>query len=247
MTHGRLGYRRVAWMTCFYFYKNILLVFTEIYFAYFNGFSGQIFFADWLPMLFNFMWSSLTCLFAYSFERDVTEKWVDRYPVLYMAGQKKVYFSYAIFWKWVFFAWFHGIVVYVATTLGFTGAVDGSGRTEEMWFASTIAFSCIIHLVTIKLIIETIYFNYIVALAAIISVLVYWVMTICMNTNLLAPLIQPQIQNIYFWMFSNLKFWIVILGLPILATLPDLTLKYMKQIFWPTPTDKVMFKAMNSR
>lgn len=39
-THGRLGYWRVSWMICFYFYKNILLVFTEIYFAYFNGFSG---------------------------------------------------------------------------------------------------------------------------------------------------------------------------------------------------------------
>ena len=73
-------------MVCYYFYKNIVLVFTEIYFGYFNGFSGQIFFAEWLPMLYNFMWTSLTCLFAYSFERDVTEKWVDKFPILYQAG-----------------------------------------------------------------------------------------------------------------------------------------------------------------
>ncbi len=198
LTHGRLGYRRVAWMTCFYFYKNILLVFTEIYFAYFNGFSGQIFFADWLPMLYNFMWSSLTCLFAYSLERDVTEKWVDRYPVLYQAGQKRVYFSYLIFWKWVILAWFHGFSVYFATTLGFRGAVDSSGRTEEMWFASTTAFSCIIHLVTLKLLIETIFFNWIVALAALFSALCYWVMVICINIEFVATLIQPQINSIVF-------------------------------------------------
>lgn len=60
LIHGRLGYRRVAWCICYYFYKNILLVFTELYFAYFNGFSGQIYFADWLPMLYNALWTSLT-------------------------------------------------------------------------------------------------------------------------------------------------------------------------------------------
>ena len=40
LIHGRIGYRRVAWVVCYYFYKNILLVFTEIYFGFFNGYSG---------------------------------------------------------------------------------------------------------------------------------------------------------------------------------------------------------------
>ena len=191
LTHGRLGYRRVSWMICYYFYKNIVLVFTEIYFAYFHGYSGQIFFPDWLPMLYNSMWSSLTCLFAYSFERDVDEKYVDMYPILYQAGQKRIYFSYFIFWKWVISAIIHGIVVYFGTTMGFRGAIDSSGRTEEMWFASTIAFSCILHLVTFKLLIETIFLNWIVAAAAVFSLVLYWFMTICMNTDILAPLIQP--------------------------------------------------------
>ena len=33
LKHGRLGYKRVSSMICYYFYKNILLVFTEYYFA----------------------------------------------------------------------------------------------------------------------------------------------------------------------------------------------------------------------
>lgn len=48
LVHGRWGYRRVSWLVCYYFYKNIVLVFTEISFSLENGFSGQIFFADWL-------------------------------------------------------------------------------------------------------------------------------------------------------------------------------------------------------
>lgn len=40
LVHGRLGYRRISWNCCYYFYKNIILVFTELTFAYMNGFSG---------------------------------------------------------------------------------------------------------------------------------------------------------------------------------------------------------------
>jgi len=69
LIHGRWGYRRVSWMVCYYFYKNIILVFTEFYFAFYNGFSGQIYFADWLPMLYNAVWTSWHCLFAYLFEQ----------------------------------------------------------------------------------------------------------------------------------------------------------------------------------
>lgn len=37
---GRTGYLRVSSMICYYFYKNIVLVLTEIYFSFYNGFSG---------------------------------------------------------------------------------------------------------------------------------------------------------------------------------------------------------------
>lgn len=40
MVHGRNGYIRVSKMICYYFYKNVVLVFTELHFAYYNGFSG---------------------------------------------------------------------------------------------------------------------------------------------------------------------------------------------------------------
>ncbi len=40
LVHGRWGYRRISFFICYYFYKNIVVVFTEIWFAIFNGFSG---------------------------------------------------------------------------------------------------------------------------------------------------------------------------------------------------------------
>ena len=71
LVHGRWGYKRVSYMICYYFYKNIILVFTEMYFPFYNGFSGQIYFADWLPMLYNAIWTSWHCLFAYVLEQVI--------------------------------------------------------------------------------------------------------------------------------------------------------------------------------
>jgi len=70
-------------MICYYFYKNVVLVATEIHFAYWNGFSGQIFFADWLPTLYNALFTSWLCLFALMFERDVDDDISMIRPYLY--------------------------------------------------------------------------------------------------------------------------------------------------------------------
>lgn len=69
LVHGRWGYKRIATFICYYFYKNCVMVFPEIFFAFFNGFSGQIFFLDWLPMLFNAFWTSWPCMINYTFDQ----------------------------------------------------------------------------------------------------------------------------------------------------------------------------------
>lgn len=211
-----------------------------MYFAWYNGFSGQIYFADWLPMLYNSLWTSLTCLFAYALERDVTYEETLKHPQLYEAGQKKEYFSYVIFWKWVGLALFHGVITFFGCSYGFRGVIDNSGKTEDLWFASTIAFSCIIHLVTGKLAIELIFINWIVIVAGIGSVIFYWLFVIVFNTAPFSQTFQPEIEEVYFRILGNLKAWICILFLPVIALLPDMTIKYFFQMYKPSISDEVI-------
>lgn len=178
-------------------------------------------------------------------ERDVTYAVTVEYPKLYEAGQKKEYFSYAIFWKWVALAGFHGIIIYYGCSYGFRGIIDNGGKTEDLWFASTIAFSVIIHLVTGKLAIELTFLNWIVLVAGIGSVVFYWLFVIIFNTSGIAQAFQPELEYVYFRMFANLKFWIVIIFLPLIALLPDMTIKYYKQMFMPSVSDKVVAKTYN--
>ena len=96
-------------MVCYYFYKNIVLAFAEVYFAFFNGFSGQILFMDWLPTLYNSLFTSYACIFTFSLEQDASKENSYKYPVLYCAGQKHKYFNLRVFWKWIIFSFWHAI------------------------------------------------------------------------------------------------------------------------------------------
>jgi phospholipid-transporting ATPase len=109
---GRNGYLRVSSMICYYFYKNIVLVLTELYFPFFNGFSGQIYFLDWLPMMYNAIFTSWHSLFTLLLEKDVNYHFTYRYPQIYKAGQLRLHFNYMVFWKWIILAVWHGVVCY---------------------------------------------------------------------------------------------------------------------------------------
>lgn len=56
------------------------------------------------------------------FERDCDDKVSMREPILYQAGQKKVYFNFKVFWLWIGLSVLHGaaafyITIYVILTL----------------------------------------------------------------------------------------------------------------------------------
>lgn len=48
---------------------------------------------------------------------------------------------------------------------------------------------------------------------------------------------QPEIDNIYFKLFSNGRFWLALLFLPIIAIIPDATIKYFRMLYFPTTSD----------
>lgn len=194
-------------------------------------------------MLYNSLWTSLTCLFAYAIERDVTYQISKKYPELYEAGQQNKYFTFWIFWKWVILALFHGVVTFFGCTYGFNGIIDSSGKTDDFWFASTIAFSSIIHLVTCKLAIELNFFNFVAIIAGVGSLLFYWLFVIVFNTAFFSQLLQPELEYVYFRIFSNFNAWLAILFVPLIALLPDMTIKYFGKLYYPDMSDWIIAKT----
>lgn len=110
--HGRLSYKKMSHFILYYFYKNLVLVFTEVFFSYYSAFSGMPFFPSTLPTFYNALWTSWPCLFAFALDRDRQERKTEEEIVLYGAGQRSYFFNLSTFWAFVLNSLVHGTVAF---------------------------------------------------------------------------------------------------------------------------------------
>jgi len=244
--HGRVAYRRISLFILYYFYKNVIVVFTEIYFAFYNGFSGQIYWAEWLPMLYNSVWTTWPPLFSFVLDRDVPKEFSYKYPKLYQAGPRHYYFNLKVFWKWMAFSAWHGLICYFLPVAGLSGVNTSSGIVQNHWWISTVSFTLIMHIVTIKLFVETIFWNWYNTTISIASLVVYYISLIILCTNGLAKLVQPQLNGILGSILGSLRGWIVLICIPWVAIGPDVIYTVALKVLRPNPVDKVVAIYKNS-
>ena len=264
LIHGRNGYRRISTFICYYFYKNIILVFAEIYFVFFSGFSGQPFFPDFLPILYNSVWTSWPCIFAFSIESDLVDhtykrmvlnllkdknnllgKYFNILPTFYRAGQLKYYFNMKIFWLWVFYAILHGGLCYLIVTTGIIKhAVWGDGKLVDHWWVTTVIFSCIIHIVTYKIFVEITYWNKLILGTSILSIFFYYFSIFIINLTSVSFLVQNELAEKVVSMYMSRTFWVYTISLPVFVLSFDLCIKFIYRFFKPNPLDLVKLKKV---
>ena len=245
LIYGRVGYIKISKFICYYFYKNILLVFNDIIFAFLNGFSGQLYFADYLTTMYNAIFTSWCCIFVFSFEKDVDLILVKKFPVLYEAGQKNFFFNITYFWKYIIYAVAHGIFCFLISQYLFLNVADNTGTIFNHWQKSTINFSLIIHVVSYKLLIISDFWNLINLSASILSLLLYYSIVFALSSDFFAFKLQNELAGIMVGLFKSFKFWIVIIWGPFMILGIDIT---MKQIFYntfPNPTEYIKQQLNN--
>ena len=83
---------------------------SNIQFSFLNNFSGQIAYESWTLSLYNVVFTVLPPLVIGVFDQFVSARILDRYPQLYILGQKNAFFSKTAFWLWVGDALYHSLV-----------------------------------------------------------------------------------------------------------------------------------------
>lgn len=76
------------------------------------------------------------------------------FPKVYEPGHQNYYFNLRMFWKWIIFAFLHGAITFAFCMIGCNGVVDPDGQTYDLWFRSSLAFTVIILVITLKLFLE---------------------------------------------------------------------------------------------
>jgi phospholipid-translocating P-type ATPase (flippase) len=229
LVYGRDGYMKITKFICYYFYKNIILVVTEFFLAIYSGFSGQIYFADYLGTMYNAFFTSWPCLFTFSLEKEHNLHICQKFPVLYRVGQKNELFTLKVFWSNIAYSFFHSICAFYLPNIGLYDIINSHGDTLGHWYISTISFSCIVHIVTIKLLLISNFWNFLNLFSAIGSVAFYYVCVMLLSSPDFSIKLQPEIIGVVPNMFLYGKALIVIIFAPFIACLPDITIK---QIIW---------------
>ena len=245
LIYGRVGYIKISRFICYYFYKNILLVFNDIIFAFLNGFSGQLYFADYLTTMYNAIFTSWCCIFVFSFEKDVDLTLVKKFPVLYEAGQKNYFFNITYFWKYIIYAIIHGVFCFLISQYIFLNIADNSGTTFNHWQKSTINFSLIIHVVSYKLLIISDFWNLINLSASFLSLLFYYIIVFALSSDYFAFRLQNELAGVMLGLFKSFKFWIVIIFGPLIILVIDITMKQIVYNTFPNPTEYIKQQLNN--
>lgn len=89
LVHGRLSYKRITRMICFFFYKNLLYGSTIFVYNAFSLFSGQPIYNDFYMTLFNVVFTALAPLVVGWFDRDLDKNMGLKYPFLYKEGEHR--------------------------------------------------------------------------------------------------------------------------------------------------------------
>lgn len=240
LVYGRQGYMKISKFICYYFYKNILLLFTELFFSFYNGFSGQIYFADYLSTMYNAFFTSWPVLCTFIFEKDVDLNIVKKFPSLYKAGHDNYYFNLKIFWVYVLYAVFHGAYCFYIVDYGFRFLNGDDGLVLSHWAKSTISFSLIIHIATYKLMLISNFWNIISILSTILSLLFYYFILAMLCSKTFAYIFQHEVNGILDFIMSYPKVIVGLVLMPFSALIPDITFKILEHMATPNPMQYIV-------
>ena len=235
--YGRNGYTKIAKYISYYFYKNFILVVTELLFAFYNGFSGQIFFPDWYGTLFNAIFTSWPCIFVFAYEKELSVKICKKFPVLYRAGPKNYHFNLKTFWTYIMYGLVHSILCFTIPAYGLKNIINNKGDTMNNWKISTVSFSMVIHVVSIKLLLISNFWNWLSIIFTFFSIILYYIIIICLCTYSIGSILQPESIGALSVIIKNFPSLIIIIVGPFVVCLPDIIIKQISFSFFPNPAD----------
>uniref|UniRef100_A0A672TCL7 Phospholipid-transporting ATPase n=1 Tax=Sinocyclocheilus grahami TaxID=75366 RepID=A0A672TCL7_SINGR len=232
LVHGAWNYNRVAKCILYCFYKNIVLYIIEIWFAFVNGFSGQILFERWCIGLYNVIFTALPPLTLGIFERSCRKENMLKYPELYKTSQNAMGFNTKVFWAHCLNGLFHSVILFWFPLKAFQhDTVFGNGKTPDYLLLGNMVYTVSAFGPS-----DPHKFSHI----AIWGSIGLWVVFFGIYSSIwpLIPL-APDMSGEADMMFSSGVFWMGLIFIPITSLVFDVAYKVMKRVCFKTLVDEV--------
>lgn len=148
---GRESYRKNSIMVLYMFYKNVLLIMPQFWYAVmFNNQSGIMIFQDILYQFVNVVYTALPIILFAVFDRDCDYETLEFSWQYYFPGPKKLFLNSMVFSQWVSSGIVQSLIMTMLCSL-INEQPQFDGSYYGFWEYGMIVFSCIILLANIKI------------------------------------------------------------------------------------------------
>uniref|UniRef100_A0A2K5F5C0 Phospholipid-transporting ATPase n=1 Tax=Aotus nancymaae TaxID=37293 RepID=A0A2K5F5C0_AOTNA len=238
MIHGAWNYNRVSKCILYCFYKNIVLYIIEIWFAFVNGFSGQILFERWCIGLYNVMFTAMPPLTLGIFERSCRKENMLKYPELYKTSQNALDFNTKVGCSACLGHIWEGVCFYCLSPFR-TGTAFGNGKTSDYLLLGNFVYTFVVITVCLKAGLETSYWTWFSHIA-IWGSIALWVVFFGIYSSLWPAIpMAPDMSGEAAMLFSSGVFWMGLLFIPVASLLLDVVYKVIKRTAFKTLVDEV--------
>ncbi|CAO3621672.1 unnamed protein product [Mucor fragilis] len=235
LVHGSWAYQRLSKMIFYYFYKNVALYLTQFWYAIFNGFSGQTLYESWTMSCFNVFFTILPPMAIGIFDQFASARLLDKYPQIYILGQKNEFFNQKRFWGWIMNAVYHSALLFFLGMAAFRRdeVFGGLGWSGGQWWVGTTIFTATLATILWKAaLITDIWTKYTVI--AIPGSMVIWFIFMPL-VSYVGPLLPWGIFMEYIGivprLFGNVNYWLFFILVPLACNLRDYLWKYYKRMY----------------
>ncbi|KAI8095529.1 hypothetical protein BDF21DRAFT_406112 [Thamnidium elegans] len=234
LVHGSWAYQRLSKMIFYYFYKNVALYLTQFWYAIFNGFSGQTLYESWTMSCFNVFFTILPPMAIGIFDQFASARLLDKYPQLYMLGQKNEFFNQKRFWGWIMNAVSHSALLFFLGMAAFRqdGVFDDGWSGGQWWVGTTIFTATLATILWKAALITDIWTKYtFIAIPGSMGIWFIFMPLVSYVGPLLPWGIFMEYVGIVPRLFGNVNYWLFIILVPFTCNLRDFLWKYYKRMY----------------
>ncbi|KAI4383555.1 hypothetical protein MLD38_009381 [Melastoma candidum] len=227
LVHGRWSYIRLCKVVTYFFYKNLTFTLTQFWFTFQAGFSGQRFYDDWFQSLYNVMFTSLPVIIFGLFDKDVSASLSKKYPELYREGIRNSFFKWRVVANWALSAFYQSLIFYHFVTVPSFSGQNSHGKIFGLWDISTIAFTCVVMTVNLRLLMmcnSITRWHHIAVGGSILG----WFAFIFVYS-----LIRENLSYVIYVIMSTFYFYLNLILIPVAALLVDFIYQGIQRWFFP--------------
>jgi magnesium-transporting ATPase (P-type) len=245
--HGRWNARRITIFITQFLLKNLIFSLSQLWFAFYSGYSGQSFFEPGYVSIFNTFASQLVVCYFAVYDQDIDWSLKDKttkllLPYLYWETRDKVAFKINYFIKWYMYGVYVGVMVYYISFYSYLNSINEDGRNFGLW---QFSFWSYVAIVVINLAFMGIY----IQAWSIGPLLFYFIHIILFYPGWMFLYNEWKDSHVYknqLDFYSYGLFWITWFWISVAAVIPIAFIKQFQTIYFPRLIDLVLDKRIDN-